>query len=161
MILEVNKLSLKPFIIEDDVVFDESFKCVKPLLEIKKNHVKVEATRYEELIRVIISVKALLSLESSYSLKSFDYELTTSEEYHFSSSESEDDEAILFNGNKINLDEYIFELICASIPLSPKMKGEKLPSGGEGYNVYSEEEYEAMKEDKTDPRFDKLKDFEV
>lgn len=163
MILEINKLSLKPLLLEEEISFGESFKYVKPLLDIKSNHIKVEAMRYEDFIRVIINVKATLSLESAYSLKPFDYELKVSDEYHFSSSKNdeEDDETILINGNKINLDEYVFELISASIPLSPKAKNEKLPSGGEGYNVYSEDEYNKLKEDETDPRFDKLKDIEI
>lgn len=41
-----------------------------------------------------------------------------------------------------------------------KQKTKKLPSGGEGYNVYSEDEYDKLKDDETDPRFDKLKDIE-
>lgn len=163
MILEINKLSLKPLVVEEAISFSDSFKCVKPLLEIKSNHVKVEAMRYEDFIRVIIDVKAVLSLESAYSLKPFDYDLKVSDEFHFSSNKNDedDDETILINGNKINLDEYVFELICASIPLSPKAKNEKLPSGGEGYNVYSEDEYDKLKDEETDPRFDKLKDIEL
>lgn len=163
MIIEINKLSIKPFSEEGSIDFtdDESFKCVKPLLEIKSNHVKIEAMRYEDFIRVVIDVKALLSLESSYCLKPFDYELATSDEFHFSTNKNDDEECILVNGNKINLDEYVFELICSSIPLSPKMKGEKLPSGGDGYNVYSEDDYNKLKDAETDSRFDKLKDIDI
>ncbi len=161
MIIEVNRLSKKPLTIEEDVIFSDEYKCVKPLLEIKHCKASIDVHKYEDFIRVELRVNAKLRVESSYTLKPFDYDLTEKEEYHFSTNKSEDEECILIRGNHINLDPYIFNLISASLPISLKEKSEKLPSGGDGYNVYSEEEYMAKKEDDVDPRFAKLNDIDL
>ncbi len=160
MIIEINKISAKPLTIEEDVSFSMDYKCVKPLLEIKRCKVLVNVHKYDEFIRVELHVSALCLVESSYSLKPFEYELNSEEEYRFSSLKSNDEECVFIHGNHIDLDPYIFNLICVSLPISLKEENEKLPSSGEGYNVYTEEEYNASKKEEFDPRFDKLNDID-
>lgn len=164
MILEVNQLTSSKLVnFEEDVSFDaEKYKCTPPLLSVNSCHVKVEASSYDDFIIVRLFVSADLTLESSYTLKPFPYKLKTNEEYHFTStSTEEDDDFILFKGNKIELDVYVFNLICASIPISPKAPGETLPSGGEGYRILKEEDYLKEKEKEVDHRFDKLDELDL
>ncbi|MCQ2793062.1 MAG: DUF177 domain-containing protein [Bacilli bacterium] len=162
MILEVNKLvSTKPFEESEDITFDkEKYKCVLPLIEIKKCHVKVDATNYNDFIEVMILVDAVVLLESSYTLKPFEFHMLTGEEYHFGTSAYEGDDVIEYKGNIIKLDDYIFNLISASIPLSPKAPGETLPKSGKGYRILSEDDYEKEKQSSGDPRFSKLDDID-
>ena len=163
MKIEVSKLPYsKEAVFEEVLNFDkEAFLCHLPLIEIKSAKVKAKVSRYDEFIYVNIDVDADLVLQCSYSLKPFSYRLKEKDELHFASFKDDDDEdLILYRGNVIDLDEHIFNLISASIPLSPKAPGAKLPSGGKDYRILSESELKKEREEQGDSRFDKLKDLE-
>ncbi len=162
MILEVSKLvSTKPLNFEEEVSFDsEKYKCVLPLIEIKKCRAIVEASNYNDFIEVMLTIDVNVTLQSSYTLKPFDFHFVTGEEYHFANESIEGDDIIVYKGNFIKLDEYIFNLISASIPLSPKAPGESLPSSGDGYRILSEDEYEKEKKNDGDSRFSKLDEID-
>ena len=161
--IDVSKLSYtKETLIKEVVVFDSDvFKCYPPLLEVKSCDMEAKIRRYEGFIYVNLHIKADVVLQCSYTLKPFESIIKSDEELHFASYVEEgDDDLIEFKGNSIELDKYIFDSISASIPPSPKAPGAKLPSGGKGYRVISSEEFEKEKEEKTDSRFDALKDLE-
>ena len=71
-----------------------------------------------------------------------------------------DDETIIYKGNSVELDKYIFDAISASVPTSPKAPGATLPSGGKDYRVLTVDELIKEKEEKGDSRFDALNDLE-
>lgn len=162
MKIDVSKLSLsKETIINEDVIFSpDIFVCHKPLLEVRKCHVEVKASRYDEFVDVFIAIKADVSLECSYTLKPFNSTVKGSEEYHYASYKEEGDETILYQGNIIDLDENIFNLLSASVPSRPIAPNAKRPESGKGYRVLSEDEYNKENEEKYDSRFDALKDLE-
>ena len=121
MKIEVSKLPYsKEAVFEEVLNFDkEAFLCHLPLIEIKSAKVKAKVSRYDEFIYVNIDVDADLVLQCSYSLKPFSYRLKEKDELHFASFKDEDyEDLILYRGNVIDLDEHIFNLISASIPLS-------------------------------------------
>ena len=165
MILEVNKLnSSKAYIVEEDITFDtDTYKCILPLISVDKCHVVLKANRYDDFIEVVIDLKADLTLQSSYTLKPFSYKLKTNEEYHFSSiKDDEDNDFIVYKGNIIHLDELIFNLISASIPMSPKAPGEKLMKvEDEEYRLLSQDEYEKEKSEAVDSRWSKLDNLDI
>lgn len=165
MILEVNKLnSNKTFVLEEDVSFDkDTCKCILPLISVDSCHVVLKANRYEDFIEVNLEVVANLTLQSSYSLKPFNYKLKTNEEYHFSSiQDDEDSDFIIYKGNKIHLDELLFNLISASIPMSPKAPGEKLNKvDNDEYRLLSQDEYEKEKAEAVDARWSKLDNLDI
>ena len=162
MIIDVSKLSYgKECIIEEDVVFNpEKFQPHFPLLEVLSTHVKIKAHRYDEFINFNVNIKSRVKVQCSYTLKPFEMNIRADEEYRFSSYESEDEEAIVYSGSRIDMDELLFNLLSASIPMAPVMPGAKLPNSGEGYEVLSEEEAKKKEEESLDPRFDALKDLE-
>lgn len=162
--IDVSKLPYsKEAIIEEVVHFDpEKFKCYPPLLEVKESLIKAKIRRYEQFVYVDVNIKSKVVLQCSYTLKPFDSELKSHEEFHFAGYvEEDDDDLILFKGNSIELDNYIFEAISASVPPSPKAPGAKLPSGGKGYRVLSIDELEKEKDEIGDSRFDALKDLDL
>ena len=161
--IDVSKLSYsKETLIKEVVTFDEEkFKCHPPLLKVGNVDVSAKIRRYEDFIYIVLSFKANVTLQCSYSLVAFDTVLKGEEEFHFASYRDEDDDdLILYKGNSIELDKYIFDAISASVPPSPKAPGAKLPKGGKDYRVLSMEELEKEKEEETDSRFDALKDLE-
>ena len=164
MILEVNKLnSSKQYISEEELSFDaDTYKCILPLISVDKCVATVKANRYDDFIEVMLYVKADLTLQSSYTLKPFNYKLKTEEEYHFSSFEEDaDNDFLIYKGNVIYMDELIFNLISASIPMAPKAPGETLQKVDGDVRIMSEEEYLKEKFEAVDPRLAILDDLDV
>lgn len=163
MILEINKIPAnKPLIVEEDISFDEdTYKCVLPLIEVKKCHVRLEARRYSDFVEANVSIDCDLLLQSSYTLKPFNYKLKANEEYHLSAiQDDEDSDFIIYKGSHVKMDEYIFNLISASIPMSPKAPGEKFEKDDGDVRFMSEEDFLKEKEEAVDHRFDKLDELD-
>lgn len=147
--------------ITEDVNFDpEVFKCHKPLVSVESCHVELKTQRFEEFIYVTMSIKAKVILECSYTLTHFDTTITGTDELHFAPSKDEDEDCIEYKGTSIDLDKYIFNLLSASIPVSPKAPNAKTPTSGNGYRVLSEEDFWKEKEEKGNSQFDALKDLD-
>ena len=161
MKLDVIKLPYtKEAKLSEEVSFDpEVYKCHFPLVEVLKCHADVKVQRFEEFIYVTISIVAKVVLQCSYTLQNFETTIKGVDELHFASS-NEDDDCIEFKGNTIELDPYIFNLLSASVPLSPKAPNAKAPTSGKGYRVLSEEEFVGEKEEKGNSQFDALKDLD-
>ena len=145
----------------EDLSFDpEVFVCHNPLIEVKNCHVELKAQRFEEFIYVTISLKAKVILECSYTLKHFESTISGVDELHFAPSKDEDEDCIEYKGTSIELDQYIFNLLSASVPLSPKAPNAKSPASGNGYRVISEDEFLKEKEEGGNSPFDALKDLD-
>ena len=163
MKIDVGKLvSTKENVLEEDVVLnEEKFKFLPPLLDVKKLHAKAKVHRYQDFIDVDLAIKADVVLQCSYTLTPFDYKLNEEDEIHFASYDDGGDDIQIYKGNLIDLDPYIYNLLSAAVPTSPKAPGAKLPESGKNFRVLSEEEFNEEKNATTDPRFDKLKDLDL
>ena len=163
MKIDVGKLvSTKENVFEEDVVLnEEKFRLLPPLLSVNKLHARAKVHRYQDFIDVNLEVKADVVLQCSYTLKPFDYKLHDEDEIHFASYDDGGDDIQIYKGNLIDLDPYIYNLLSAAVPTSPKAPGAKLPSSGKNFRVITEDEYLEEKEEGTDPRFDKLKDLDI
>lgn len=164
MKIDVSKLKYSnKNVFKETLVFDnEKFPPHIPLLEVKKADVVLEVSRYEQFIYVNAKVKAVVLLQCSYTLKPFETTLKDEEELHFSPYKDDGDEdIILYKGNYIEMDEYIYDIISSNVPLSPKSKDAELPSGGDGYRIMSDEELRLEKESKGNSAFDSLDDLDL
>ena len=162
MRLDVLKLPYtKVFEQSENLSFDpEIFVCHSPLIEVKSCYAELKAQRFEEFIYVTLSIKAKVVLECSYTLKHFESEISGVDELHFAPSKDEDEDCIEYKGTSIDMDHYIFNLLSASVPLSPKAPNAKAPTSGKGYRVLSEDEFLKEKEESGNSQFDALKDLE-
>lgn len=162
MRLDVLKLPYtKVFELKENIVFDpEVFVCHIPLISVESCHAELKAQRFEEFIYVNLSIKAKVVLQCSYTLKNFETTIEGSDELHFAPSKDEDEDCIEYKGTSIEMDHYIFNLLSASIPLSPKAPNAIAPKSGKGYRVLSEEEFLKEKEEQGNSQFDALKDLE-
>lgn len=162
MKIDVSKLAYtKATLLSEDLTFDpEVFKCNYPLIEVKGAHVDLKVQRFEEFIYVTMKLKAKVVLECSYSLQKFETTISGDDELHFASSSDVDDDCIEIKGNIIEMDSYIFNLLSASVPLSPKAPGAKAPTSGANYRVLTDEEFFKERSEKGNSQFDALKDLE-
>ena len=147
--------------LSEDVTFDpEVFVCHAPLIDVKSCHAELKAQRFEEFIYITISIKAKVTLQCSYTLKNFETEISGVDELHFAPSKDEDEDCIEYKGTSIEMDQYIFNLLSASVPLSPKAPNARAPSSGNGYRVLYEDEFAKEREEQGNSQFDALKDLE-
>lgn len=147
--------------LSDDLTFDpEIFVCYKPLISVKSCHAEVKAQRFEEFIYITLKIKAKVVLECSYTLENFETEISGIDELHFAPNKDEDDDCIEYRGTSIDLDNYVFNLLSASVPVSPKAPKAKVPISGSGYRVLSEDEFLKEKQETGNSQFDVLKDLE-
>lgn len=147
--------------LSEDVEFDpEEFVCHFPLAKVLNCKADVSVQRFEEFIYVTLTIKAKVVLQCSYTLKNFETTIKGTDELHFASSREDDDDCIEFKGNTIELDHYLFNLLSASVPLSPKAPNAKAPVSGKGYRVLSEEEFNSEFNEKGNSQFDALKDLD-
>ena len=147
--------------LSEDVVFNpEVFVCHAPLISVQSCHAELKAQRFEEFIYVTLSIKANVTLQCSYTLKNFDTTIEGTDELHFATNKDEDEDCIEYRGTVIEMDHYIFNLISASVPLSPKAPNAKAPESGKGYRVLSEDEFLKEKEEQGNSQFDALKDID-
>ena len=147
--------------LKEDITFDpEVFVCHLPLINVLSCHAELKAQRFEEFIYINLSIKAKVTLQCSYTLKNFETVITGSDELHFAPSKDEDEDCIEYKGTSIEMDPYIFNLLSASVPLSPKAPNAKAPKSGKGYRVLSEDESLKEKEEQGNSQFDALKDLE-
>lgn len=163
MRIDVAKLPYtKSFEMSENVVFDkETYARNYPLMEVLSCDAKVKTQRFEEFIYVTISIKAKVVLNCAYTLKDFETTISGVDELHFAPDNDEDEDCITYKGNIIELDPYIYNLLSASVPLSPKSPNAKAPESGKGYRILSDDEYFKEKEECGNSQFDALKDLDL
>ncbi len=152
----------KTLSISSEVVLDTNkYNFSYPLIKINKCFVNAKIKKYEDFICANLKVTANVRLACSYSLKEFDSEIINEDNFNFSSLDSgTDDDFILYKGNRIDLDDFIYELIISEIPTSPVMPNAKLPSSGSGYRVLTEDELNKEESQKGNDKFDILNDID-
>ena len=145
----------------EDLSFDpEVFVCHSPLVSVESCHAELKAQRFEEFIYVTLTIKAKVTLQCSYTLQNFETTIEGTDELHFAPNKDEDEDCIEYKGTSIDMDHYIFNLLSASVPLSPKAQNAKAPKSGNGYRVLSEDEFVKEREEEGNSQFDALKDLE-
>lgn len=163
MIILKSKLLLdKTISLQKSFLFDAvTFPARKPLLAIKKCFGNIEITKYRKLIRMNIDLDVVVNLECSYTLEPFDHELNIHEEVVIGDTFDPNSEAIIVEGDAIDLERILYAIISSSLPLKPVKPGAKLPKGGEGYRVLNDEQLAKDRSISGDSRFAKLDDFNL
>ena len=145
MKIDLNELALKKhLVLTDELTFKpDKYHLLTPILDILSCLVKVEAYHLGDGASLKITIKSELLLESSYTLKPFkkEYQLEENLELTYRQAEQNQNDLIYVSGVSYDLDQDIFDLVTNSVPPSIHLEGEELPHSGEGYNVFSEDEY--------------------
>ncbi len=143
--------------------FDFSKEEIDPLFirKIKDCHAEIDIENFSSILRVRINILANVVLPCAYTLEDVDYVLKGNEEFDFVDQEElADNESLFYEADDICLDDYVFSLLVALVPLRVYKKGAKLPPSGKGYRVMTEKEYYEEKAKKPDSRWDKLDELE-
>jgi len=164
MRLEINKIpNSKEYELNEVVLLnEEKYPPHFPIAKIGEVKVNVKARKYENFLNVNISLNAKVNLICSYSLKEFESTIKNSDSLNFAFYKEEaDEDTILIEGNYLNLDQYIYDLIILGVPLKPIAPGAKLPEGDNSYRVISSDDYESKKASEGNSKFDKLLDLDL
>ena len=144
----------------DFTLDEEDVKNVKDIISFEYAKVKVEADYISELALIKIHVKVKMILRSTRALKPVAYYFSEREELtcsFYQDGDLNDENIIVVEDDKIDIDEEVISLIITSIPIKIIGKDEPEHLEGDGYEVMSEDEYyQKDKENKIDPRFASL-----
>lgn len=165
MHFQFSKLRYQPKIdLEEDITFSkERLQDVPSLLAMSVVHTKVELLSRGEVVHALFRIQAELTLQCAYTLEPVPFPISMEEELDFAYGNEEEnttDHIFYVDRDTVELDDYILGLIITEIPMKIVKKGAKLPKSGQGYEVMSEEEYYQRKEERIDPRFAKLDEFD-
>ncbi|MFA5421253.1 MAG: hypothetical protein WC344_00455 [Bacilli bacterium] len=158
MLIAKSKLILdKTIPIQKNFVFNASdFTFKSPLLNIDKCFGDLEITKYRNFIRLNVDLEVIVTLECSYTLEPFKHESKIHEAVLISDSLDFDEEAIVVEGDNIDIERILFPIISSSLPLKPIKPGARLPESGEGYRVLNDEELAAERSKSGNSQLTKL-----
>jgi len=132
----------------------------KPILELKNINVKADIFSDSELINVTLTIKGIAKVECAYTLEPIDYKLDFTDSIDISEDINNID-AYYIDGNFVDLNPIILDLIVGEIPTRVTKAGAKLNIEGDGYRVIDESELNKEKKTEYNPAFDKLKDLDL
>lgn len=147
--------------IDEDVSFAETdFSSSYPIKSIPKCHLKGTLLKKEDRITLEGTIAAEVELRDSYTDEPFLKKIKLQEAVDLVSEDDGEAEGYIVEGPEIDLSGLIVKLIRSSLPFKVLKPGSQLPPSGEGYSVYSEDEYVEKKKAEYNPAFDALKDFD-
>ena len=161
--MKINRQQLianRPETFEEDVDYSSFEFDPNYLRGIPFCHAKVEATQYEDLLRMYCEIEAKVIAVCAYTLEDVELDIKVKDEINFTD-DKEDDYCELIEGNIIDLDEKLLALILSKVPPQVVKKGAKLPESGNGYRVLTEDELAKERENKTDSRWDVLDNLDL
>jgi len=160
--MKLNRLlfSNPNYVLEGEIDFSSS-TFTSNIKKILSTSVKITGSEFEDLLMLKINIKANVVGICSYTLEDVEIPLDINENIEISN-EIQDDDTIFYEPNNIfSIDDYILSLILANVPSKIIKKGAKLPSGGEGYRVLTEDQYEEEQKNKKDSRWDVLDSIDL
>lgn len=151
---------VRPLDFDEDLDFSSyDFGKHYPLLGLTGVHASGEFfLEKDATLYCSITLKGTMLLSDAYTLEKFPQAFDFEDEFALLRSPEEEGEGYIFSENTIELSDVAFCAICSRVPLSPKKKGSKLNSSGEGYSVYLDGQ---TPPEPTSSPFDALKDFDV
>ena len=150
----------KDYVIEEDVDFSDISFDPTHIRGISNTQVKVSGTDYDDYLILNIKINSDVIGVCSYTLEDIPLKVKIDTSLTFSFLD-EDEDVIHIDNPVFELDSYIVGLIVSEVPLTLVKKGAKLPSGGDGYRVLSEDQYEEEQKNKVDSRWSALDDIEI
>ena len=145
----------------EDINFSSQKFDENHVRRINKCSVRVDATEYEDVLRVQVSGEADVIASCSYTLEDVPLKVKFKEDFYFSSEEDNSQDCYFEPSVNVNLDPHILALILAEVPHNITKSGATLPKSGEGYRVLSEDQYLEEKKNKKNHAFDVLDSLEI
>lgn len=165
--MKVNRLFLKlneKEVVEEDIDFSSGFSDPNHVKKINSCHVKLELVEYGDVLECDMYLNADVIASCAYTLEDVPYKVKVHEKMYFSSEEDDKDSDTIYYEpeNEINFDDYALSYIIANVPHHLHKPGAKLPAGGNGYRVLTEDDLakERSEEKKSSP-FDCLDDLDL
>lgn len=146
---------------QGDIAYFNSAANIKAIKAYKDINGLVTVEKADSVIVIKYDINAVLTVYSTLSGEPFDYPLEISETLYYSDDKDMESEDVFFvPEGYIDLNEEIYSLIIASLPLVLHKEGEEYPKG-ENYRVLSEDDLIKEDEDISNSPFDKLKDLDL
>lgn len=149
----------RSLVFENKTTFD-GYPLSYPISEVKSCHYSATVSKIGDYAHAKFAIVADLVLIDAVDGSCFPQKVRLEEDCDLLEQMDEEGEGYLATGSNIDLDDIALRILISSFPIKVTRPGSKLPKGGKGYRVLSEETKEKELSDATNPAFDKLKDFD-
>ena len=156
--MKLNRLTLpvgKEVTFHEDIDFSSYQGDPYHVRSIKSCHMDLSVLNYDELVVLSFKIKGEVMTTCAYTLEEIPYQYEIKESVELAGNEEDEFE---IHDNQIDVDEILITLIVSNVPMKVIKKGAKLPEGGDGYSVLSEE-YDKHK--RSSSPFDALDDLDL
>ena len=144
----------------EDIDFNDYVGDSNHCKSITSCHIELDATDLGDIVLISINGVADIVTTCKYTLEDIPLKITIKEDFTISSNE-EDDSSYFEPENNIDLKPYILGFILDKVPHTAVKKGAEKPKDGVGYRILTEDELEAEKSKKVDPRWAKLDEIKL
>lgn len=157
MKFNVNNTLTKELVLKEDLdITNLDLSLSYSLKAVNKLSAEAHISTTGDITRVELFIDASVNLECAYTLEIIPQDYSLEEELYFTLTEEDETEDIYYEqGPIIDLNDYIYGLLVASIPLRVVKPGAKLPEGFANVEVISEDEFNENKKKRPTP-FDDL-----
>ncbi|RRC92085.1 hypothetical protein EII25_04585 [Erysipelotrichaceae bacterium OH741_COT-311] len=146
---------------EESLTFDQEVFASNPRIN-KVEEVVVKGHAYyddqEDVIRFDVDLSGIMLCPCAITLQELEVAFHTQASLVCSLTKARDEDELEANGDVIDLNPSIFQLLMSEVPLKVTVDNPDYPKG-QGWKVVSEKEYTKEKGSEMDPRLAKLKEF--
>lgn len=166
MILSRQELTQKnkQIFTEKIIISPEQIKNNQMIISVDDLLATVTVEYISSLTMIKVNIKGKMILKSTRTLRPVNYDVDINDDFIvcYNKDEIIDDSMILLEGDSLDLNEYFYSVIIASIPLKVIAPDDEEKISGEDWEVITEEEYyRRKKNDESSSPFAALKDLDL
>lgn len=166
MILSRQELTQKnkQIFTEKIIISPEQIKNNQMIISVDNLLATVIVEYISSLTMVKVNIKGKMVLRSTRTLRPVDYDVDINDDFIvcYNQEDIADDSMILLEGDSLDLNEYFYSIIIASIPLKVIAPDDEESFVGEDWEVITEDEYNRRKKsDESTSPFAALKDLDL
>ena len=145
---------------EDVVIAKENIEHYDGINDLQDVHISGKGYYSDEddSFYVDLNISGTMICPDSITNEPIEYPFETSAQETYSFTKGEDDE-IRYVDDEVDLYEAIVDNILLEVPMQVSIAEEEDYPEGDGWKVYSEKQYQEMKENEIDPRLAILKEY--
>lgn len=149
-------------VIDEDVeINDESINHYPGIISVNDVHVSGRGYYSDEddSFYADIHIEGVMICPDSITNDPIEYPFETDAQEIYSFTKTEDDEVRVVENDEVDLLPAVIDDILLEVPMQISITDEDEYPEGEGWKVYSEKQYQEMKENEIDPRLAILKEY--
>ena len=146
---------------EDVIISDDVVSNYSGIDAVENVHVSGRGYYSDEndAFYVDMHIEGVMICPDSITNEPIEYPFDTNAQETYSFTKNDDEDEVRYVSDEVDLLEAIIDNILLEVPMQVSVVDEEDYPEGEGWKVYSEKQYQEMKENEIDPRLAILKEY--